>query len=468
MMAIMKWQTPAGADLLRPSFTLIDPRTIQVIARDTFADLARAADTTATAAGRTLRAMASNGLTVREVNDLIARGVIDGKTGAPIRELRERLKQIHGERITIIDRNGDPMSFEPGYYAKMVVHTRTREATERGRHERFAEEGVDLVTIVGRVSNNFCTAYLGKVFSLSGRHPTYPPISSLPDGPPFHPNCSKSTAAFIEELESPENLERGQTDPNDPMLTTRDRTQLQRRFQDTQGRQQAEPRMADTVEEIRARARAAGYAPPPYSPRERGPRPSPPDDADYIIDPKIKQRLGDLGVGNAGIGKLSDVAQQWVADGIQKASDIGLPIPPTITSNEAEFKSKPHAVAKYVAGRVLINTKYPDLERMPQRALELGGGPAPFWSTTDPHHPLLHEMVHHAHLGSMTDIQRTAMIGRNRLTAQQEEIITREVGGYAASSRTNFVAEVTLGRKVMKKRYSPQIIRWFLDYGGKL
>jgi hypothetical protein len=186
--------------------------------------------------------MADNGLKVSEVNDLIAQGVISGKTGEPIRRLRDRLREIHGERITILDRNGDERHFGAGYYAKMVIHTRTREASVIARHERLAEQGIDLVTIVGRVSNNFCTAYIDRVFSLSGKHPDYPPLASLVDGPPFHPNCSKSTAPFIEALEDPAVIAQAKMDADDPMLRIRDRNALQRAFEDLQGRQEATER----------------------------------------------------------------------------------------------------------------------------------------------------------------------------------------------------------------------------------
>ena len=258
---------PPGADVFKPSFALIDPKTVEIIARDAAQDANRVIDSTQRAITRTLHKMADNGLTVEQVNQTIARGVITGDTRAPMVEIRDQLRAIAGETITVIDKNGDPINFDAGYYAKMLVRTRTREAVVRGRHERLAESGIDLVTIVGRVSKNFCTAYLGRVFSLSGQSDRYPAITGLPsDGPPFHPNCSKSTAPFIDALESKKNQALGEMDATDPMLATKNTTELQRTFKDLQEGQSAAARQKSIVDDIRRRAAAAGYKVPAWSP----------------------------------------------------------------------------------------------------------------------------------------------------------------------------------------------------------
>lgn len=92
-------------------------------------------------------------------------------------------------------------------YASLLVRTRTREATVAARHERLLVSGIGLVQITGRVSSNFCTAFIGLVLSLGDERVIdgvrYPAIASLPGGgPPFHPNCTKGTAAYIPDLVS--------------------------------------------------------------------------------------------------------------------------------------------------------------------------------------------------------------------------------------------------------------------------
>lgn len=229
---------------LRGSFNLIDSKAAVVVARDTAADLSKAVDSMGRVAERILRKTGQLELSESEINRVIAGGIIEGKPREAIRELRDELRRVNeGGIVEVISRNGTPIHFEAGYYAKMVVVTKTRQAVTVARHERLGELGIDLVSIIGKVSNNFCTAFLGQVFSVSGKHPRYPALASLPGGgPPFHPNCSKGTRAYVEALANPARraLSEGLTDAN--KLLGMDPTRAQRAFKDLQLRQQVTPR----------------------------------------------------------------------------------------------------------------------------------------------------------------------------------------------------------------------------------
>lgn len=223
------------------SFAKIDDRTVAVFARDTFADLSKAAESMTDRASKLLRTTAQENLSEEQINTILAGGVIEGRPLDTIRNLREQLRAVAGDKVTIVDKNGDPMEFDVGYYAEMVARTRTRQATVIARHERLAELDIDLVAIVGRVSNNFCSAFLGQVFSLSGKSTKYPAYDSLPGGgPPFHPHCSKSTRPFIEELASDAQVEAAQGVEDSQKLLGMDTTKAQRAYKDLQIRQQVE------------------------------------------------------------------------------------------------------------------------------------------------------------------------------------------------------------------------------------
>lgn len=224
---------PANDRQIAESFSKVDRRAVEALAKDTASDLLGAADSMQRQAKDALRRMAATGVTNAQVNQILAGGVIEGKPRETIRALRTALDKVHGSRLTVIDKNGDPIEFDSGYYARMVALTKTREATVKARHQRLAERGVDLVIVVGRISGNFCSAYLDKVFSLSGQSDKYPPLSALPGGgPPFHPQCSKSTAPFVEALATDAELEAGEPDPDtDKLLNVADRSTLQQRFQ---------------------------------------------------------------------------------------------------------------------------------------------------------------------------------------------------------------------------------------------
>jgi len=216
------------------SFNLVDRRAVEVLAKDTVRDLYHAADSMQRQAGTALRRMAATGVTNGEVNHILTGGIIEGQPARAIRELRDSLQKVYGDKVTIIDKNGQPIEFDSGYYAKLVATTKTREAVVTARHARLQDHGLDLVVIIGKVSKNFCTAYLGKVFSLSGKSDKYPPLSSLPGGgPPFHVQCSKGTAPFVEALADQVNIDVGKPDAlTNKLLKTKDQSQLQRLFQD--------------------------------------------------------------------------------------------------------------------------------------------------------------------------------------------------------------------------------------------
>lgn len=239
---------------LSGSFDRVNARTAAVFARQIAADLAGpdgAAERMAERSKRLLRETAQVGLDESQINRVLAGGLIEGKPVETIRRLREELRAVHGGTVTITDKNGDPREFDVGRYAEMVARTQTRQATVVARHERLGELGMDLVVIVGRVSQYFCTAFLGQAFSLSGKHPRYPAYASLPGGgPPFHPNCSKSTRPFVEELAEPQQLADAEPLGDARKLLGMDTSKAQRSFKDLQLHAQVKDRYATTEKRL--------------------------------------------------------------------------------------------------------------------------------------------------------------------------------------------------------------------------
>ena len=185
-------------------FSQIDRRTVAVIAADIAISLDDALSDQAKSAKRFLTASAQRMVPDSEISKVVAAGAISGDVRATVRGMRGLLNEAEiedyrkaGQQIIEVGK----ASMTVRAYAEMLVRTRMRQATEQGRKERLVANGHDLVSIVGSLSRNFCTAYLGRVFSITGGSTAYPPLASLPGGgPPFHPNCSKSTRAFIERF----------------------------------------------------------------------------------------------------------------------------------------------------------------------------------------------------------------------------------------------------------------------------
>lgn len=204
----------AGAAPVQGSFTALDTGAIETLARDIVIASTKAVDDLAETAKRVTRAIASKHIADADVSRAIARGIASGDPKTAIREVRELFREPGSEESfrrlgsRTIQVGGATMKIRN--YAEMLVRTRTREAVVHARHETLKRNGVELVIITGRVSQYFCTRYLGLICSLGRGSSEHPPLSSLPGGgPPFHPNCSKGTRPYIEHLASDGDREAG-------------------------------------------------------------------------------------------------------------------------------------------------------------------------------------------------------------------------------------------------------------------
>jgi hypothetical protein len=224
---------PDGSPI-QGSFSLIDHGTARIFASEIARDLQKASGSLTANAKSALIATRQHALSESDIDKILAGGAILGTPVQTIRTLREALRAVAGDTITIQGKNG-PIDFEVGYYAGLVARTKTRQATIVSRHDRLSKLGIDLVSIIGRVSKNFCTAYLGEVYSLSGTSSKYPALSSLPGGgPPFHPQCSKSTRAFVEDLADETELANADGGEDQEQMLGIDAAEAQRRFKDLQ------------------------------------------------------------------------------------------------------------------------------------------------------------------------------------------------------------------------------------------
>jgi hypothetical protein len=242
---------PEGSPLAG-SLSKIDRGTPSNLAIDTYKDLVtKAAGSMGVNAKNALRHTSQTLITESEINRILAGGVIEGQPAHTIRELKEALEKVGGGKVTIATKNGGTIDYEAGGYARLVARTKTREATVKARHERLESEGIHLVSIVGRISKYFCTGYLGMVFSLDGKSDKYPSLDELPGkGPPFHPNCSKSTRPFIADLANAKELDMADGVDDADKLVGVSAGEAQKRFNSLQIHQQAKKEYATTAREL--------------------------------------------------------------------------------------------------------------------------------------------------------------------------------------------------------------------------
>jgi len=82
-------------------------------------------------------------------------------------------------------------------YAKMVARTEMARAQTEATLEVCREYGNDLVEVSDHATDcEVCQEYEGNVYSISGSHPSYPPLQ---DSPPYHPNCKHRLLPASEE-----------------------------------------------------------------------------------------------------------------------------------------------------------------------------------------------------------------------------------------------------------------------------
>lgn len=423
-----------GAD---GTFALVDRSAVEQLARDTVGDLFKAADSMQAQAGNALRRMAAEGVTHAQVNAILSGGVIEGRPVQAIRELREALRKVHGSKVTIRDKNGDDITFGVGYYAKMVAVTKTREAVSKGRHARLASRGMDLVVIVGRISTNFCTAYMDKVFSISGTHDRYPALARLPGGgPPFHPNCTKGTAPFIEALADAQDIAAGEPDPDlEPMLTTDDRTELQRRFQATQGATQARTRAATLRTDAGRRALLPDHDEPNYQ----------------------AHLIRQMGVAEVELGNDPQIGRQIVR-AMQQVVSGGGTMPRRIEVAARRRDTPGLAAETSTDGVIRINPNWAgwrDGGETMRQWYEDG-----FASSDDPLHPIYHEAAHVHALANGFDH------GRQRFDDPADLHVASLVSRDATRDMDEFIAEVRAGRTA-GKRFAPSVINLYERLGGR-
>jgi hypothetical protein len=116
--------------------------------------------------------------------------------------LREELldESIDGERITIIDKNGKPRKYKIKDYAELVIMDNAMKAQSNATINVAIEVESDLVQVSHHYTIcDICKEIEGKVFSISGTDPDFPPFDF--EFPP-HNRCKHSiTVVFKEMLE---------------------------------------------------------------------------------------------------------------------------------------------------------------------------------------------------------------------------------------------------------------------------
>lgn len=141
---------------------------------------------------------------VNIAEDQIAKQIESGfiKTGniqGSVKRLQAELmrKAIDGKYITVIDKNGNPISYQIKSYTELVARTKLQETSTDAVLNTANAAGSDLVQVSSHnTKSEICIPFEAKIFSISGNNKDFP---KLYEASPYHPNCQHTMSVVFEE-----------------------------------------------------------------------------------------------------------------------------------------------------------------------------------------------------------------------------------------------------------------------------
>lgn len=140
--------------------------------------------------------------------DTLNRVVLDVTSGFKTHDeaLRDAVTQWAEKGIpALIDKGGKKWGVEG--YVRTVIISSVNNNVNAMQDQRMKEWGIDLIEISSHSgARPLCAKFQGRIFSISGTHPTYPPFSSTSFGKPaglFGINCGHRKYPFIEGVNTP-------------------------------------------------------------------------------------------------------------------------------------------------------------------------------------------------------------------------------------------------------------------------
>jgi len=196
--------TAAGKPVFKKyptQFSVLNRKAINVLVENTKADFTNAL-----------------GFVGRKVKDDIRKASLEAiadkvSTGTTVEKTRKILAQKFADQgLSAIkyQRKGKNVYMNLESYAGTVARSTTAEATNTGTKNQVQELGEDLVQMTQHSSScPVCSVLEGRVYSISGKNKSYPPLSkAYTDGyANIHPNCGHRLVPYIAELKTPEELE---------------------------------------------------------------------------------------------------------------------------------------------------------------------------------------------------------------------------------------------------------------------
>jgi len=141
-------------------------------------------------------------------------------TGSTVKQMKENLvSKLSEDGLSAIRyRNGQLVKLDA--YAGMVARTTATEATNRAVMQQMQDLDQDLVQMSNHYSScPLCSAYEGRVYSISGKDKRYPELDTAFSGDyaNIHPNCAHRITPYVEKFD--DNAAQTREDSNKPFDT---------------------------------------------------------------------------------------------------------------------------------------------------------------------------------------------------------------------------------------------------------
>lgn len=129
---------------------------------------------------------------------LIADSIIDLELSATFIETGNLGKSISGLSSNLWNKSAEALDgkryvqagskkYKPSYYAQMVGRVKFHEANAEAALMTAANYDTDLIQVSSHnTKTTICLDFEGKIFSVSGKDPRFPPLTEVP---PYHVNC---------------------------------------------------------------------------------------------------------------------------------------------------------------------------------------------------------------------------------------------------------------------------------------
>src|SRR5512136_619359 len=136
----------------------------------------------------------------KKITDIITEGIEEKKTAQrSYKLLKDELLKISKEKkyITIINKNGKEVHYQPKTYAELVTRTKMQDINTQAIVNTANAIDTDLVQFSSHNTHcPICAPYEGQIFSLSGKDPDFPRLDNFPA---LHPNCEHSITIIFRE-----------------------------------------------------------------------------------------------------------------------------------------------------------------------------------------------------------------------------------------------------------------------------